>query len=165
MTRNEPKPSLSARIGRRILQTRAIVRAPIVLYRAGLGFIFGHRLLLLEHLGRKSGQRRYVVLEVVGRSAAGGYLVASGFGAKAQWYRNLVAHPQARIRVGWSGYLPARARLLEADETMAVLRGYAEQHPGAWERLRPIFEETLGADISEAGTALPMVALEPAPID
>jgi hypothetical protein len=41
------------------------VRAPVWLYRARLGFVFGSRLLMLEHTGRKTGIRRYVVLETV----------------------------------------------------------------------------------------------------
>ncbi|QDP95812.1 nitroreductase family deazaflavin-dependent oxidoreductase [Microlunatus elymi] len=152
---------LSARIGARILRTRAVVRAPIWLYRAGFGFVFGRRLLLLEHIGRRSGVARYVVLEVDGRSTRGGYVVASGFGTRAQWYRNLIKQPEVRIQIGWSGWLPARARQLPDDEAAAVLDRYAEQHPTAWQQLRPIFSETLGADIEVGGTSLPMIALEP----
>lgn len=51
---------------------RWFVRAPIWLFRARLGFLLGSRLLMLEHLGRKSGGRRHVVLEVVTR-APGSY--------------------------------------------------------------------------------------------
>ncbi|HTM84573.1 MAG TPA: nitroreductase family deazaflavin-dependent oxidoreductase, partial [Mycobacterium sp.] len=39
------------------------MRAPIWLYRARLGALLGSRLLMLEHRGRTSGARRYVVLE------------------------------------------------------------------------------------------------------
>ena len=46
------------------LRTRWLVRMPVWLYRARLGFLFGNRLLMVEHIGRKSGRRRYVVLEV-----------------------------------------------------------------------------------------------------
>ena len=54
-------------LGARALRTRWLVRAPINLYRVGLGFLFGTRLLMLEHVGRRTGARRYVVLEVVDR--------------------------------------------------------------------------------------------------
>jgi hypothetical protein len=47
------------RIGARVLANRALMRAPIWLYRARLGFLFGSRTLMLEHIGRKSGARRY----------------------------------------------------------------------------------------------------------
>ncbi|MET8156751.1 hypothetical protein ABZT47_10295 [Sphaerisporangium sp. NPDC005289] len=42
-------------IGARVLRTRRLVRAPIWLYRAGLGILFGSRLLMLEHIGRTTG--------------------------------------------------------------------------------------------------------------
>jgi hypothetical protein len=38
-----------------LLRTRWIVRAPVGLYRARLGFLLGPRMLMLEHTGRKSG--------------------------------------------------------------------------------------------------------------
>jgi hypothetical protein len=59
-----------------------LVRAPVGLYRARLGFLLGSRLLMLEHTGRKSGARRYVVLEVVGHPRPRTYVVASGFGGR-----------------------------------------------------------------------------------
>lgn len=55
--------------GARLLRSRTLMRAPIWTYRAGLGFVFGSRLLMLEHIGRKSSLPRQVVLEVVGRPA------------------------------------------------------------------------------------------------
>lgn len=55
------EPEISgSRLGARLLRTRAFVRAPIPLYRAGLGFLLGPRLLMLEHIGRKPGARRGV---------------------------------------------------------------------------------------------------------
>lgn len=80
---------------------RDLSRAPIRLYRLGLGGLLGHRLLLLTHTGRNSGRRRQVVLEVVGRhEESGGYLIASGFGARSQWFRNIAADPRVYFQVG-----------------------------------------------------------------
>jgi hypothetical protein len=56
---------LMTSLGAKGLQTRWLVRSPIWAYRAGLGLVFGSRLLMLEHRGRVSGLSRYVVLEVV----------------------------------------------------------------------------------------------------
>jgi deazaflavin-dependent oxidoreductase (nitroreductase family) len=44
--------------------------------------------------------RRYVVLEVVDHPASDTYLIASGFGAKAQWFRNIQANPRVRVYAG-----------------------------------------------------------------
>jgi deazaflavin-dependent oxidoreductase (nitroreductase family) len=149
-----------ARGGARLLRVRWVVRTPIWLYRARLGFLFGHRLLMLEHVGRTSGLRRYVVLEVVDRPAPDRYVVVSGFGAQAQWLRNVLAHPQVRVSVGFRGSVSATARVLDADEAAAGLRRYAAAHPRAWAGLRPVLEQTLGSRIEVTGTDLPMVELD-----
>lgn len=143
-----------------LLRVRWVVRAPIGLYRARLGFVFGRRLLMLEHVGRTSGLRRYVVLEVVDRPGPGTYVVVSGFGARAQWLRNVEADPRVHVSVGAHHRAPATARRLGSDEASAALERYARAHPRAWSALRPVLEETLGARIGEGGTDLPMIALE-----
>jgi deazaflavin-dependent oxidoreductase (nitroreductase family) len=138
---------------------RWFVRAPIWLFRARLGAIFGGRLLMLEHRGRKSGRRRQVVLEVVDRPEPGTYVIVSGFGKRAQWYRNVEADPRVRVWLGSHGPVAAVARPLGPEEAAAALRRYADAHPRAWASLRPVLEQTLGARIEEGGTELPMVAL------
>ncbi|MBI4479340.1 MAG: hypothetical protein HY651_04900 [Acidobacteria bacterium] len=44
---------------------RLFLRFPILLYRLGLGWLFGGRLVLLTHIGRKSGRSRRVLLETL----------------------------------------------------------------------------------------------------
>lgn len=159
-------PGLRARLARAgagLLRVRWFVRAPIWLYRARLGAVFGGRLLMLEHVGRKSGRRRYVVLEVIDRPEPGTYVVVSGFGRRAQWYRNLEAHPDVRVYLRSRRPVAAAARPLGAAEAAAALRRYASAHPRAWASLRPVLEQTLGARIEAEGTELPMVALRCAP--
>ena len=155
-------PMESTRIGRWgawILANRVMMRAPIWLYRAGLGFVFGSRTLMLEHVGRKSGAKRYVVLEVVGHPTSDIYVVASGFGEHAQWFRNLMADPRVRVAVAGHGPRAATARRLPAAEADAVLAGYVSRHPRAWAKFKNVLENTLGTAISEHDTALPMVEL------
>ncbi|SRX95474.1 hypothetical protein [Beutenbergia cavernae DSM 12333] [Mycobacterium shimoidei] len=135
------------------------MRAPIWIYRARAGALFGSRLLMLEHIGRKSGARRYVVLEVVDHPASDTYVVVSGFGAKAEWFRNIQANPRVRVYVGSHAPVPASARVLDQAEADRTLAGYRSRHPRAWEWLRPALEQTLGSPISETGTPLPMVEL------
>lgn len=143
-----------------LLRARWLARTPIWLYRARLGFLFGSRLLMIEHLGRKSGARRYVVLEVVTHPRPGTYVVASGFGTRAQWFRNVRANPHVRVYAGGRRPASATARLLTSDETAAALAAYAARHPRAWAALKPVFETTLGARISDQETSLPMVAFQ-----
>ncbi|MFT4199734.1 nitroreductase family deazaflavin-dependent oxidoreductase [Gordonia sp. (in: high G+C Gram-positive bacteria)] len=113
----------------RLLRDRWFVRAPIGAYRHGFGWLFGTRVLMLEHTGRTSGLPRYVCLEVVARPAPDRIVVASGFGDRSQWYRNLRVTPECRVSVGRLRDVPARARMMSDEESAAVLEGYQREHP------------------------------------
>lgn len=140
----------------RALRTRWFVRAPIKLYRARLGFLLGHRMLMLEHTGRTSGLSRQVVLEVVERPAADTYVIVSGFGERAQWYRNILAEPAVHVSVGARRHVPARATPMTAAESAAVLARYATERPQTWKRLKGSIEAAVGAPVD----TLPMVTLK-----
>lgn len=143
----------------RAFYSRRLMRAPIWLYRARLGFLLGSRTLMIEHIGRKSGARRYVVVDVVDHPTADTYVVASGLGTRSQWFQNLQANPQARVWIGAHGPAAASTRTLTPDETAASLHAYTTGHPRAWAAMKPAIENTLGAPIDDRGTGLPMVEL------
>ena len=124
-------------IAQRVLGTRWLVRAPIGLYRAGFGWLFGHRLLMLEHLGRVTNEPRFVVVEVVDRGT-NRLLIASGFGRRAQWYRNLEANGVAFVSTGSAYRVPATVRLLDDAESRVALDDYARRHPLAYRVLGPV---------------------------
>jgi deazaflavin-dependent oxidoreductase (nitroreductase family) len=151
--------SLLATVGARILRTRPLMRAPIWIYKARAGAVLGSRLLMLEHIGRKSGVRRYVVLEVVDRPSPDTYLIASGFGDKAQWFRNVQANPRVRVFAGSRAPAPATARILTQPEADRALDTYISRRPRAWDRFKPVLEKTLGSPIAETNTPLPIVEL------
>lgn len=146
-------------MGARALRTRRLVRAPIWIYRAGLGFVFGSRLLMLQHRGRKTGARRRVVLEVVDHPARDEYVVVAGFGEHAQWYRNILADPAVRVSCGLRRDVPATAVPMTEDESAAALRGYAQRHATAWANLRATIEKAVGHPVQ----GLPMVRLKITP--
>ncbi len=152
--------------------SRALVRAPILAYRCGLGALLGGRFVLLTHVGRTTGSPRQVVLEVVGRGEApGSYLVASGYGARAQWFRNVLAHLEVTYQVGrcrrdgWAYPLPSA-------ESGRRLADYARRHPRTAAALMamvghdidgsPAAYERLGAD-AEYGVPLVLLSPPPAP--
>lgn len=147
------------RVGARVLANRTLMRAPIWLYRARLGFLFGTRMLMLEHIGRKTGAARYAVLEVISHPSPEVYIIASGFGGRSQWFRNLIANPNVRVSVARHGLREASARRLSAAEADAALADYVHQHPRAWEKFRNVLENTLGTTVSDHNTELPMIAL------
>ncbi|GAB3562319.1 nitroreductase family deazaflavin-dependent oxidoreductase [Amycolatopsis endophytica] len=118
---------------------RAMFRAPVPLYRLGFGPLFGHRLVYLAHRGRKSGRRREVILEVVRFDARlPEVVVVSGWGERADWYRNIQAAPALEVRISARRWAEPRQRVLEQDETVKLLQDYRDRHPRAWRRLAPL---------------------------
>ncbi|MEV6795608.1 nitroreductase family deazaflavin-dependent oxidoreductase [Streptomyces sp. NPDC051320] len=142
---------------------RLVARLPVHLYRAGLGSLFGRRMMLLIHTGRTSGQARRVVIEVVAHGTEPrSWTVASGFGPKAQWYRNLRHTPQATIQVG-RRYHAVTAHFLTAEEGGEVMARYAPVHPRAAKVLCGYLGfRTDGSPESfrEAGRRIPFVRLD-----
>ncbi|MBK8900418.1 MAG: nitroreductase family deazaflavin-dependent oxidoreductase [Anaerolineaceae bacterium] len=139
-------------------------RAPLFLYRIGLGGLLGQRFLLLNHIGRKSGQPRQTVLEVVNHDqAADTYTIASGFGQKSDWYLNILAHPQVEIQVGWRK-MAVTAVPLSPEASGQAMVDYARRHPTAAKNLGRL----IGYDVSTeeeyrtvGRESIPFIALEP----
>ncbi|MES9810602.1 nitroreductase family deazaflavin-dependent oxidoreductase [Streptomyces cinereoruber] len=142
---------------------RRLLRLPIHLFRAGLGPLFGGRLLLLIHTGRKSGRSQEVVLEVVARDPARAtWTIASGFGPDAQWYRNLRHTPQATIQPG-RRYRAVTARFPTPEEGGGIMVEYARRHPRAARtlcRLMGFPVDGSTAAYRAAGERIPFVRLE-----
>lgn len=146
--------------GGRLLRVRWLVRAPIGLFRARLGFVFGNRLLLLEHVGRASALPRYVTLEVVDHPSRSRYVVASGFGRRAEWFRNIEANPHVRVTVGSRRPRAALTQVMAAADAAETLGVYRAAHPRAWAALTPVFSETLGEQLRDDGSNLPLVRID-----
>ena len=108
---------------------------PRYLYRWHLGWLLGHRFLMITHVGRKTGQRRQTVLEVVHYDAATQEcIVMSGYGLHSDWYRNIQAQPATEVHIGHSHYRPQQ-RMLSEEETLAQLEVYQRKHPLAFREL------------------------------
>lgn len=117
---------------------RLLWRAPIWLYKWHLGPLMGKRFLLLTHTGRKSGQPRQAVIEIDDYDeAANAYLVASGFGRKSDWYRNILKTPQVTIQVG-NKKMAAVAEPLSPQESGEAMVAYARKHPKAAKNLTKV---------------------------
>lgn len=146
---------------------RLLVRLPIVLYRLRLGWLLGQRFVLLQHIGRKSGQVRSTVVEVIGHDRAHDtYYIVSGWGKRANWYQNLLATPQITIQVG-RRRLSVYAETAPPAEGVRVLLEYRQHHPLATRELSRVLT---GANLAKASPeelehivqeALPIVVLRP----
>lgn len=102
---------------------------PKYLYHAHLGFLFGHRFLLLAHDGRRSGRRYETPLEVLhydGRTREA--IVAAGWGRRTQWLHNVEADGAREVWIGREHFTPAWRKLTD-DEGALMLQWY-ENHSG-----------------------------------
>ncbi|MBN1312883.1 MAG: nitroreductase family deazaflavin-dependent oxidoreductase [Anaerolineae bacterium] len=139
-------------------------RTPVRLYRLGLGGLLGEHFLLLTHTGRKSGQPRQNVLEVVRHDQeTGAYIVASGFGEKADWYKNIIAQPLVTIQVGLK-VMPVCAERLSTSEAIREMLDYNRRYPNALRALAGIMgyrTDGSEADVRALGEIIPILAFKP----
>jgi deazaflavin-dependent oxidoreductase (nitroreductase family) len=108
---------------------RRLLRLPVHLFHAHLGFLMGDRILLVDHRGRTSGRLCQTPVEVVEHDhATGEYVVCSGTGPNADWYRNIAANPAEQVQVRNRRWRP-RQRMLDDDEAAQRFAGYERAHP------------------------------------
>jgi deazaflavin-dependent oxidoreductase (nitroreductase family) len=143
-----------------------LYRLPILLYRVNLGWLLGHRSLLLTHRGRKTGLLRQTVLEVIVYDpATRESVVISGYGDRADWYRNITVEPALEAQTGRERYVPAQ-RFLTPQENVAAIVEYERRHPLPGRIFARIFDYPLGG--SEAARrdfarSMRLVAFRPQP--
>lgn len=106
---------------------RRLARAPISIFKAGFGAVFAGRLIMLEHVGRKTGLSRYVVVEAMLRGPSG-FVVPSGYGRASNWVRNVEANPDVRMWWGFTRAAPGRAEVLDPDTSRELLERYRRNH-------------------------------------
>jgi len=137
-----------------------LLHAPVWIFRARLGFLLGRRIVMLEHRGRKSGRLRRTPLETVHRQGDT-YVLCSGTGRKADWYRNLQAHPAEALWVGAKRF-PVAQRFLDDTEAAAAFATYEAAHPKAAGRLTEMMRVSYdGADAGRVAMVaqIPVVEL------
>ena len=140
-------------------------RSPIWIYRVGLGAVFGRRLLLLNHIGRRTGTPRKTILEVVQYDPTDrSYVVASGWGPQAAWYRNILEQPAVSVEVG-NSTIPVTAEPLAEDAGAEIFARYAARRPRiaafALPRVLGMSVDGSDADFRAAGRRMPFVRLTP----
>ncbi len=144
---------------------RFLFRVPIYIYRVGLGWLFGNRLMLLNHIGRVSGKPRQTILEVVSHDPGdGSFVVASGWGPTAAWYRNVLHNPEVSIQVA-AKTIPVTAVALAEDEGAEIFAAYAVQHGTLAKTLLPrlmgFSVNGTEADFRAAGRRMPFIRFVP----
>ena len=108
-----------------------LFRAPRYFYHFKLGFLFGERFIHLKHWGRKSGQLKETVIEVIDQDKTNGVLYsASGFGTQSQWFKNISVNNAVFVTLRNTEF-EASASVLSADEATEVLLRYVKVHPNS----------------------------------
>lgn len=108
---------------------RWFYRSPILLYHTGLGWMMGQRFVCITHIGRKTGQKRQTVLEVIRHDkTARIYYVVSAYGEKSAWFQNIQVHSDVNIQVG-SKKMRATAVRLSKPEAEREILDYYHRYP------------------------------------
>ncbi|MCC2309190.1 nitroreductase family deazaflavin-dependent oxidoreductase [Cellulomonas chengniuliangii] len=126
---------------------RWFYRAPLGLYRRGLGGMLGSGFVLLTHRGRVTGEPRQAVLEIVEREESGAITVVAGFGPRTDWYRNVQAHPEVTVQIG-KDERPARAAVLGPDEAADRMAALVATRPRTARRIARAVGESAPTDLA-----------------
>lgn len=144
---------------------KMLYKTPVLLYRLGLGKLFGSYLLILSSTGRKTGKTRHTPVEYFIHE--GHYFVISGFGEQTDWYKNIMEHPQVTIQNGYER-ICATARAPKTDEEWEAVHLYLTRSPVGrilmadfLHTLEAAAEDDLDADIMAHLKSLPVLTFEP----
>jgi deazaflavin-dependent oxidoreductase (nitroreductase family) len=108
------------------------------------------KMLLLDHVGAKSGTKRTSPLLYV-RDGKDVVIVASkgGFPKHPAWFHNLVANPDTTVQIG-SEHLPVHARVAKPEERDRL-----------WKMAVDAYHGYEGYAARSKGREIPLVVLEP----
>ncbi len=105
-----------------------IFKSPIFLYRLGLGWLFGHRFMMLTHAGRRSKKVYRTILAVLQYDAQTKEIMAISAWTRSDWYKNIQALPALQVETGFTRYVPD-FRILPPEEIAALFKQYRDKHP------------------------------------
>ncbi|MBO8184309.1 nitroreductase family deazaflavin-dependent oxidoreductase [Streptomyces spirodelae] len=142
-----------------------LLKLPVHFYRLGLGRLFGERMLMINHVGRVTGKQRSTVVEVIRHEQRDdSYLIASGWGPRTDWYRNLLSRRRATIQVA-GRTKPVRVEPLPQEEATEIVAGYFWRNRAMAKRLLPRLYgyavDGSKSDFYEVARHVPMVRLIP----
>ena len=105
-----------------------ILKLPLLLYRTGLGWLLGHRFMLLTHIGRRSGKVRRTVLAVLHFDSGTRETMAISAWSASDWYKNILTSPALQVETGFTRYAPVH-RSLSTEEIATLFEDYRHNHP------------------------------------
>lgn len=143
---------------------KSFFKAPVYLYRWGLGFLLGKRFIYFTHIGHKSGITRDSVIEVIHRDKeADLYYSVAAYGSKAHWVQNIRKNGLVQAQTGTRKFSATAAELSHA-EGFQMLSQYAEQHPLLFKELMKLVGyqiEGTPEEIEALSKVMPVVTFTP----
>jgi deazaflavin-dependent oxidoreductase (nitroreductase family) len=100
----------------------------IIVYHFHLGWLVGHRFMLITHRGRWTGKVRQTGVMVLRYDRQSREALVAAGSANADWYRNIHASPAIEVALGRERYRPEQ-RFLEVDEIAELLAWSRQRHP------------------------------------
>jgi len=135
---------------------------PKLLYKLGLGPVYGRMVLLLTTTGRKSGLPRTVPLQYEEIDSA--IYVASARGQRADWFRNILANPEVKVRLGRRQFIGTAVAVTDPFEIADFLESRLQRHPrivGAIMRSAGLPRNPSRADLETYAANRTMVVIRP----
>jgi deazaflavin-dependent oxidoreductase (nitroreductase family) len=144
---------------------RAFFKLPLLMYHGPLASLMGRTLCVITTRGRRTGAPRRSGLNYA--EDGGIVFVMSGWGTRADWYRNIVADPHVTVRIGrrrWNAIARIVTDPVAKRRGVALLRHTAERQ-GPPRPLRPLLSR-IGFDydaelavLDRDAPSMPLIAL------
>ena len=97
------------------------------LWRLRLGWIAGHALLVVTHVGRRTGKRRRTVLYVQRYDRRTREASVISVWGESQWLRNIRDRPAVQVDIALQRYAPEQ-RFLTTEEIFELEKHFRERH-------------------------------------
>lgn len=107
--------------------SRQAFRLPFLLWRLGMGPLFGRVILILTTTGRRSGLPRRAALEY--HKMGGKKYAVSAFGTRSEWYRNILADPYVSIQSADGSERAVARRVSDDKELLSVFQVFMRRDP------------------------------------
>ncbi len=107
---------------------RVVFKAPLYLWRMGLGFLIGRYIMVITTTGRKSGLPRHTMAEWH-PLGDGRKFVPVNYGERAQWYRNIAADPHVTIQTDEGTEQVVARRITDDAELLDAYHAIKQLNP------------------------------------
>lgn len=137
---------------------KQLYKTPTLLYRLGMGKLFGNYVLILSTKGRKTEKTHRTPVEYFLHE--GRYYVISGFGEQTDWLKNISANPLVTLQNGYER-ICAEARPPKTDEEWDAVQLYLTRSPIGRVLMADHFEDVQDDDLMLMIKRLPVLTFDP----